>query len=246
LHSLDELSERPRKPVWVKSYPTQEKQNDKNDQDDAENTDTAVTVAVAVTAETATESTKQEDDKDDDEYQSERHVLSPVAQPAGWLHHNVSKSVRCGRAQFNLLRPASTFSFDFWFRNPRLHMHRPGLRPLSGSAFRVASGLTSATNRRLSARACKAFKHGRKSVKTALFSAAVLALVGSAWAQDGMKATTVMPDSLTWKDNPAIPKGGQIAILVGNPTKAGDVVVQRVKFPPITKFRHTRIPMPKP
>ncbi len=69
-------------------------------------------------------------------------------------------------------------------------------------------------------------------MKTALFSAAVLALVGSAWAQDGMKATTVMPDSLTWKDNPAIPKGGQIAILVGDPTKAGDVVVQRVKFPP--------------
>ena len=57
-------------------------------------------------------------------------------------------------------------------------------------------------------------------------------MVGSAWAQDGMKATTVMPDSLTWKDNPAIPKGGQIAILVGDPTKAGDVVVQRVKFPP--------------
>jgi hypothetical protein len=83
-------------------------------------------------------------------------------------------------------------------------------------------------------------------VKTALFSAAVLALVGSAWAQDGMKATTVMPDSLTWKDNPAIPKGGQIAILAGDPTKASEVVVQRVKFPPITKFRHTRIPMPKP
>ena len=57
-------------------------------------------------------------------------------------------------------------------------------------------------------------------MKTALFSAAVLALVGSAWAQDGMKATTVMPEALTWKDNPAIPKGGQIAILVGDPTKA--------------------------
>jgi len=68
-------------------------------------------------------------------------------------------------------------------------------------------------------------------MKSLLFTAAVIALVGSAWAQDGMKATTVMPEALTWKDNPAIPKGGQIAVLVGDPTKAGEVVVQRVKFP---------------
>jgi quercetin dioxygenase-like cupin family protein len=32
--------------------------------------------------------------------------------------------------------------------------------------------------------------------------------------------------------NPNIPKGGQVAILVGDPAKAGDVVVQRVKLPP--------------
>jgi quercetin dioxygenase-like cupin family protein len=68
-------------------------------------------------------------------------------------------------------------------------------------------------------------------MKSLLFTAAVIALVGSAWAQDGMKPTTVMPEALTWKDNPAIPKGGQIAVLVGDPTKAGEVVVQRVKFP---------------
>ena len=68
-------------------------------------------------------------------------------------------------------------------------------------------------------------------MKMALFSAAMIALVSSAWAQDVMKPTTVMPEALTWKDNPNIPKGGQIAILVGDPTKAGDVVVQRVKFP---------------
>ena len=68
-------------------------------------------------------------------------------------------------------------------------------------------------------------------MKMALFSAAVIALATSAWAQDVMKPTTVMPEALTWKDNPNIPKGGQIAILVGDPTKAGDVVVQRVKFP---------------
>jgi hypothetical protein len=42
----------------------------------------------------------------------------------------------------------------------------------------------------------------------------------------------VTPDALTWKDNPAFPKGVQIATLVGDPTKAGDVVVLRIKFPP--------------
>jgi quercetin dioxygenase-like cupin family protein len=73
--------------------------------------------------------------------------------------------------------------------------------------------------------------HGRIPMKTLLLTAAVIASVGSAWAQDGMKQTTVMPEALTWKDNPAIPNGGQIAILIGDPTKAGEVVVQRVKFP---------------
>ena len=42
----------------------------------------------------------------------------------------------------------------------------------------------------------------------------------------------VKPDALTWKDSPNIPKGGQVAVLVGDPTKAGETVVQRIKFPP--------------
>jgi hypothetical protein len=62
----------------VRSKPTHEKQHDEDNQDDADDTDTAVTEAVAVAAEAATEATKQEDDKDDDEYESERHDLSPV------------------------------------------------------------------------------------------------------------------------------------------------------------------------
>ena len=49
-------------------------------------------------------------------------------------------------------------------------------------------------------------------------------------AQDAMKATRVKPNELTWKDNPALPKGAQFAVLVGDPTKA-EMVVQRVKFP---------------
>jgi quercetin dioxygenase-like cupin family protein len=67
-------------------------------------------------------------------------------------------------------------------------------------------------------------------MKKLLTLAALIALAGSALAQDAV--TTVKPDALTWKDNPNIPKGGQVAVLVGDPTKAGSVVVQRVKLPP--------------
>ncbi len=68
-------------------------------------------------------------------------------------------------------------------------------------------------------------------MKKLLIFAALIVLVGSALAQDAMKVTLVKPDALTWKDNPNIPKGAQVAILLGDPTKAGEVVVQRVKFP---------------
>ena len=67
-------------------------------------------------------------------------------------------------------------------------------------------------------------------MKKLLIFATVIAVVGSATAQDVMQVTIVKPDALTWKDNPNIPKGGQVAVLVGDPTKA-EVVVQRVKLP---------------
>lgn len=66
-------------------------------------------------------------------------------------------------------------------------------------------------------------------MKKLLISVALIALSGSALAQDAV--TMVKPDALTWRDNAALPKGGQVAILVGNPTKAGSVVVQRTKLP---------------
>ena len=61
--------------------------------------------------------------------------------------------------------------------------------------------------------------------------AAVLTVCGgSAFAQH-TDMTLLTPDKLVWNDNLSLPKGAQIAILMGDPTKAGDVVVLRSKFP---------------
>ena len=77
-------------------------------------------------------------------------------------------------------------------------------------------------------------------MKKLLVAAAFIAFASSAMGQDTpMRAT---PDALTWKDNPAFPKGIQIATVVGDPTKAGEIVVQRIKFPPNFICRRTPIP----
>jgi len=68
-------------------------------------------------------------------------------------------------------------------------------------------------------------------MKKLLTFVALIAFAVSASAQDVMKVTLVKPDALAWKDNPSIPKGAHVAVLVGDPTKAGEVVVQRVKLP---------------
>jgi quercetin dioxygenase-like cupin family protein len=62
-----------------------------------------------------------------------------------------------------------------------------------------------------------------------LMAVALVASSSVAMAQD--KHTQVTPDALTWKANPAFPKEVQIATLVGDPTKAGEVIVLRLKFP---------------
>ena len=46
-----------------------------------------------------------------------------------------------------------------------------------------------------------------------------------------MPMTKSAPDALKWVENLALPKGAMVAVMVGDPTKAGSVVVQRVKFP---------------
>ena len=71
---------------------------------------------------------------------------------------------------------------------------------------------------------------GVSSMKKQLFvAAALIAFASSGIAQD--KHTQVTPDAVIWKDNPAFPKGVQVATLVGDQTKAGEAVVLRIKFP---------------
>jgi quercetin dioxygenase-like cupin family protein len=69
-------------------------------------------------------------------------------------------------------------------------------------------------------------------MKKLLVFAALTALAGSALAQDVMKPMAVAPEALTWKDNPALPPGAQTAVVFGDPTKAGEIFVQRIKLPP--------------
>jgi quercetin dioxygenase-like cupin family protein len=66
-------------------------------------------------------------------------------------------------------------------------------------------------------------------MRTLLCSVVVIAVTGPAWAQDVMK--TVTPDTVTWVDSAVLPKGAKGAILIGDPTKKGDVIVSRAKFP---------------
>jgi quercetin dioxygenase-like cupin family protein len=68
-------------------------------------------------------------------------------------------------------------------------------------------------------------------MKKLLIAAMLLGVAGLVGAQDIMKVTLVKPDALEWKENPNIPKGAHVAVLIGDPTKAGEVIVQRVKLP---------------
>jgi quercetin dioxygenase-like cupin family protein len=60
-------------------------------------------------------------------------------------------------------------------------------------------------------------------------AAALIGWAGVTWAQDATKV--VKADEVPWKNHPVFP-GAQVAVLLGDPTKTGEVVVQRVKFPP--------------
>ena len=58
---------------------------------------------------------------------------------------------------------------------------------------------------------------------------ALIAQAGTAWGEAAMDDILMRPEALTWKDNPNVPWGGQVAILVGDPKKQGEVVIQRLR-----------------
>src|SRR5690348_18470075 len=70
------------------------------------------------------------------------------------------------------------------------------------------------------------------NMKALLLSTSLLLLAGGAVAEEGRHTNVITPDAVKWLENPAFPKGIQIATLVGDPTKTGETVVQRIKFPP--------------
>jgi hypothetical protein len=82
-----------------------------------------------------------------------------------------------------------------------------------------------------------------EKIRKLLVIASLVVFSLPALAQD--TPTRLTPDVLTWKENPAFPKGVQIATLVGDPTQAGDAVVLRIKFPPTFKCYRTLIPIPR-
>src|SRR2546425_3312207 len=69
-------------------------------------------------------------------------------------------------------------------------------------------------------------------MKAMLLSVSLFLMAGAAGAEDTRHTDVLTPDALIWKDNPAFPKGIQIAVLVGDPSKSGETVVSRIKFPP--------------
>jgi quercetin dioxygenase-like cupin family protein len=71
-------------------------------------------------------------------------------------------------------------------------------------------------------------------MKKSLVAAGLMALAGAALAHDTPtmnEARELTPESITFKDDPAFPKGAQTVLLHGDPAKPG-LFILRVKFPP--------------
>ena len=79
--------------------------------------------------------------------------------------------------------------------------------------------------------------------KMLLTATGLIALSIPAMAQN--TEVRVMPDALVWTENPAFPKGVQIATLVGDPTKSGEVVVLASSFHLTSKCLRILILIPK-
>jgi quercetin dioxygenase-like cupin family protein len=69
-------------------------------------------------------------------------------------------------------------------------------------------------------------------MKKVLVAIALIASLAAASAQHSMDVVLIKSsDGLTWKDNPNIPKGAQVAVLQEPSPTNGNVSIQRVKFP---------------
>jgi quercetin dioxygenase-like cupin family protein len=78
------------------------------------------------------------------------------------------------------------------------------------------------------------------SMKKSLFAMGMIVLAGSAMAQTAhpgavgqhMMPHTVPADAqLKWMPSTVLPKGAEGAVLIGDPTKSGEIVIVRSKFP---------------
>jgi quercetin dioxygenase-like cupin family protein len=78
-------------------------------------------------------------------------------------------------------------------------------------------------------------------MKRFLFATTIIALAGSASGQtahpgaaghDMMPQTVPADANLKWMPSTVLPKGAEGAILIGDPTKSGEIVIVRTKFPP--------------
>lgn len=73
-----------------------------------------------------------------------------------------------------------------------------------------------------------------ESMKKALVVAGLIALAGSVFAHDQLgtdEAKEFVAEEISFKDDPAFPKGAQTVVLHGDPTKPG-LFILRAKFPP--------------
>lgn len=64
-----------------------------------------------------------------------------------------------------------------------------------------------------------------------LIAAASIALTSPAFAEGMRGAEELEPRDIVFKDDPAFPKGGQTAVVYGDPSKPGLFII-RAKFPP--------------
>ena len=70
------------------------------------------------------------------------------------------------------------------------------------------------------------------AMKALLLLTSLLVLTSGAVAEENRHTNVIPPEAVKWSENPAFPKGVQIATLAGDPTKSGETVVQRIKLPP--------------